>query len=172
MSCTTYRHSFWNYSTYCERQGKEKMWRGLGGGAEWVVTSWYILWGDMGRILQKGNLYSEVQHSTLLFSPHYLAMPILRVIWWQQAASWGFPGRSAGKESACNVGDPDSTPGLGRPPGGGHSNPLQYSCLENPHGQRSLVGYSPWIAKSWTWLSTSTQAEAHSNDLRWKEDPL
>ena len=33
-------------------------------------------------------------------------------------------------------------PGLGRPPGGGHGNPLQYSCLENPHGQRSLVDYS------------------------------
>ena len=36
-----------------------------------------------------------------------------------------------------------SIPGLGRSPGGGHGNPLQYSCLENPHGQRSLVGYSP-----------------------------
>ena len=34
-------------------------------------------------------------------------------------------------------------PGLGRSPGGGHGNPLSYSCLENPHGQRSLVGYSP-----------------------------
>ena len=33
-------------------------------------------------------------------------------------------------------------PGLGRSPGGGHGNPLQFSCLENPHGQRSLVGYS------------------------------
>ena len=33
--------------------------------------------------------------------------------------------------------------GLGRSPGGGHGNPLQYSCLENPHGQRSLEGYSP-----------------------------
>ena len=33
--------------------------------------------------------------------------------------------------------------GLGRSPGGGHGNPLQYSCLENPHGQRSLAGYSP-----------------------------
>ena len=37
-----------------------------------------------------------------------------------------------------------SLPGLGRSPGGGHGNPLQYSCLENPHGRRSLVGYSPW----------------------------
>ena len=34
-------------------------------------------------------------------------------------------------------------PGLGRSPREGHGNPLQYSCLENPHGQRSLVGYSP-----------------------------
>ena len=34
-------------------------------------------------------------------------------------------------------------PGLGRSPGGGHGNPLKYSCLENPHGQRSLAGYSP-----------------------------
>ena len=37
--------------------------------------------------------------------------------------------------------------GLGRSPGGGHGNPLQYSCLENPHGQRSLVGYSPRESK-------------------------
>ena len=38
-------------------------------------------------------------------------------------------------------------PGLGRSPGGGHGNPLQYSCPENPHGQRSLVGYSAWGCK-------------------------
>ena len=47
------------------------------------------------------------------------------------------------KESACNAGDLGSIPGLGRPPGGGHSYPFQYSCLENLHGQRSSVGYSP-----------------------------
>ena len=55
----------------------------------------------------------------------------------------GFPGGSDGKESACNVEDLGSIPGLGRSPGGGHGNPPQYSCLENPHGQRSLVGRSP-----------------------------
>ena len=55
----------------------------------------------------------------------------------------GSSGGSVGKESAYNAGDLSSIPGLGRSPGGGHSNPLQYSCLENPHGQRSLVGYSP-----------------------------
>ena len=37
-----------------------------------------------------------------------------------------------------------SIPGLGRYPGGGHGNPLQYSCLENPLRQMSLAGYSPW----------------------------
>ena len=44
----------------------------------------------------------------------------------------GFPGSSDGKESVCNVGDLGSIPGLGRFPGEGHGNPLQYSCLENP----------------------------------------
>ena len=43
-----------------------------------------------------------------------------------------FPGGSAGKESACNVGDLGLIPGLGRSPGEGNGNPLQYSCLENP----------------------------------------
>ena len=43
-----------------------------------------------------------------------------------------FPGGSDGKESACNEGDPGSVPGLGRSPGEGNGNPLQYSCLENP----------------------------------------
>ena len=59
----------------------------------------------------------------------------------------GFPGGSDDKESACNVGNLGSIPGLGKCPGGGHGNPPQYSCLENPHGQRSLVGYSPWGRK-------------------------
>ena len=55
-----------------------------------------------------------------------------------------FPGESDSKESAYNAGDLGSILGLGRSPGRGHGNPLQYSCLENPHGQRNLVGYSPW----------------------------
>ena len=59
------------------------------------------------------------------------------------SAEKGFTGGSDGKESAYNVGDPGLIPGLGRSPGEGHGNPLQYSCVENPHGQRSLVGYSP-----------------------------
>ena len=60
----------------------------------------------------------------------------------------GFPGDSGSKESACSEGNLGLTPGLGISPGGGHSNPLQHSCLENHHGQRSLMGYSPWVAES------------------------
>ena len=57
----------------------------------------------------------------------------------------GFPGRSAGKESTCSVGDLDLIPGLGRSPGEGKVSPLQHSGLENStdcivHG----------VAKSWT----------------------
>ena len=75
---------------------------------------------------------------------HYFLVPYTYI--------WGFPGSSAGKESTCNAGNLDSIPGLGRSAGGGHSNPFQYSCLENPHEQKSLVGYgSPglvdWVTK-------------------------
>ena len=56
----------------------------------------------------------------------------------------------SGKESACGTGatgDVGSTPGPGRSPGRGHGIPLQHSCLENPHGLRSLMGYNPWSCK-------------------------
>ena len=55
-----------------------------------------------------------------------------------------FPGGSVGNKSACNAGDTGDVglmPGLGRCPGGGHGNPLQYSCLENPMDR--VASYSP-----------------------------
>ena len=72
----------------------------------------------------------------------------------------GFPAGSDSKESTGNVGDLSSIPGLGRSPGGGHGNPLQYSCLENPQGQRSLAGYSPWGHKE---LDTTEQLNTDLN---------
>ena len=59
----------------------------------------------------------------------------------------GFSGGSDIKESACSAEDLGLILGLGRSPGRGHGNPLQYSCLENLHGQRSLASYSPWDRK-------------------------
>ena len=62
----------------------------------------------------------------------------------------GFPGGSGvkkkkrkKKKTLASAEDTGSIPGSGRSPGGGHGKPLQYSCMENPHGQRSLVGCSP-----------------------------
>ena len=63
-------------------------------------------------------------------------------------------------------------PGLGRSPGGGHGNPLQYSCPENPHGQRSLVGYSAWGCKELKMTERLSRAQKDTtsgcrHDPRW-----
>ena len=61
-----------------------------------------------------------------------------------------FPDGSDGKESACSVGDPGSIPGLGRSPGEGNGNPLQYSCLKNPMDRRVWWPTVHGVTKSWT----------------------
>ena len=66
---------------------------------------------------------------------------------------WGFPGGSDGKESACNVGDLGSIPGLGRSPAEGKVYPLQYSCLENSMDGRAWQATAYGVAKSRTQLS-------------------
>ena len=63
----------------------------------------------------------------------------------------GFPGGSDGKESTCNVGDLGSIPELGRSPGGGHGNPLQYSCLEE----------SPWTEEPGRLKSLGSETVGH-----------
>ena len=70
----------------------------------------------------------------------------------------GFPGGANGKEPAyqrrLDKRDGGSIPGSGRSPGGGHGNPLQYSCLENPHGQMS-AGVQPW------WIQGNSKQGQH-----------
>ena len=68
----------------------------------------------------------------------------------------GFPGGSDGKASACNAGDPGSIPGLGRSPGEGNGNPLQYSCLENPMDGGAWQATVHVVTKSQTQLSDFT----------------
>ena len=65
----------------------------------------------------------------------------------------GFPGGSDGKESACSVGDPGSIPGLGKSPGEGNDNSLQYSCLENSMDRGAWWAAVHGVTKRWTWLS-------------------
>ena len=64
--------------------------------------------------------------------------------------------------SVYNAGDPGSNPRSGRSPAEGNGNPLQYSCLEKSHGQRSLVGYSPWGRKE---LDTTERLHFHFVDI-------
>ena len=67
-----------------------------------------------------------------------------------------FPGGSDSKESACSAGDLALIPGLGRSPGEGNGNPLQYSCLENPMNGGAWQAALHGVAKSQTRLSNFT----------------
>ena len=81
----------------------------------------------------------------------------------------GFPGGSVGKELACNAGDAGdlgSILGSGRSPGGGHSNPLQDSCLGNPMDRGARWATVLRVAKRWTWLKWLS---THSNMWSWKD---
>ena len=69
-------------------------------------------------------------------------------------------------KTACNEGDLALIPGLGRSPERGHDNPLQYSCLENAHGQRSLMGYSPWDRKELDTTQATWQGMHYINPLQ------
>ena len=71
----------------------------------------------------------------------------------------GFPGGSVGKESACNVGDLTLIPGLGRSPGEGNGNPLQYSCLENSRDRGA------W----WVTVQGITHTVKYYSASKWKE---
>ena len=75
------------------------------------------------------------------------------------------PGGSDGKQFACNVGDLGLIPGLGRR----YGNPLQSSCLENRHGQRSLVGYSPWGHKESNTIEQLSKAQHKTEKCKMKE---
>ena len=92
--------------------------------------------------------------------------------------AFGLPWWLSGKESACNAGDLGLIPGLGRSPGGGHDNPLQYSCLENPMGRGAWWAAVHGVAKSRTRLSDFTftfhfhalekEMATHSSVLAWR----
>jgi len=113
------------------------------------------IWTDQLLIeTEKVTVKVLVAQSCLTLQPHKLQPTRLLCLWNSPGKnvglgshSLGFPGDSDSKESTSNVGDLGSITGLGSSPGGRHGKPLQYSCLENPHGQRSLAGYSPWGRK-------------------------
>ena len=97
---------------------------------------------------------------------------------WRQSVYQGhFPGSSDGKESACNAGDLGSISGLGRSPGEGHGNPLQYSCLEYPQwteepGRLQSMG-SQRVRHNWATKHKVSQRKWHLGwDLIGKKELL
>ena len=127
-------------------------------------TVWVIRGATVKNFLVLGILYKQ-NHNFFALSCRLVSLSISSVFIQHHAFLWlnniplGFPGGSDDKESSFYVGDLGLIPGLGRSPKGGHGNPLQDSCLENPHEQRSLVGYSPHDCKeldTTEWLSTTT----------------
>ena len=98
---------------------------------KFVLLSKGKLWGD---ILEQGNIAN-------------------RMVWTRVLCLSGFPGGSAGKESACDAGDLRSIPGSGRSPGEGNSYPLQYSCLENSMDRGAWRATVPGVTKKETQLS-------------------
>ena len=107
------------------------------------TASSFMIWNSSAEILSsplalfivmlpKAHLilHSKMSGSRWVTTPSWLSGP-LRSFLYSSYLSEGFPCGSAGKESTCNVGDLGSIPGLGRSPGEGNGNPLQYSGLEN-----------------------------------------
>ena len=131
---------------------------------EWKPLTWsQWLHYRLGWYMTLENLPGMCYHSVLIYSQAYFrnqlmkesrvtGMNALRKDWlrkWMGPSSTCTPSQhsSAGKESACNVGDPGSIPGLERSPREGKGHPLQYSGLEN---SMDCIVYG--AAKSWTWL--------------------
>ena len=103
-----------------------------------------VLWHLFPKCLYDFTLilYSPKVFSSVFYQKFYSFMVLHQV--YEPFYLCEFPSGSVGKESACNARDMGLIPGLGRSLGGGHGNPFQQPCLENPHGQRNLEGCSPW----------------------------
>ena len=116
------------------------------------IFSWLILFITESRVLCLQTIFVEQSiispfNSVSVCSMCFCSCCLVNI------QLLGFPGGSGGKESVCNAGDPGSIAGLGRSPGEGNSNPLQYVCLENPMDRRAWWTAVHRIAKSRTRLS-------------------
>ena len=93
-------------------------------------------------------VFLSMRFYQLVFAAY--SIPKFRGICFHTLESMGFCGGSDYKESVCNAGDLNSIPGSGRSPGGGHGNPLQYSCLENSMDRGAWWTTVHRVIKSWT----------------------
>ena len=136
-----------------EEKGTTEKWDG------WMAspTQWTWVWANFGSWWWTGN-------PGMLWSMGLQRVGrnwVTELNWWKgtlayaiaSVLEWFISGGSDDKESACNAGDLDLTPGLGRSPGGRHGNLLQYSCLQNPMDRGTYSATVHGVTKSWTWLN-------------------
>ena len=114
---------------------------------EGIQFEWSLgKWKDRLHIRKPGsNSCSTPMCCVILKKKHHLSD-----LWCLSRKKEIITGGSDGKESACNVGDLGLIPGLGISSGGGHGNPLQYSCLKNPMERGAWWATIHGVAKSWT----------------------
>ena len=117
----------------------------------------------MGRCLelQRGGRWEEQILGEQIFSMPYRNNGTLNkeVLLSSPTLPWGFPSGSLVKNPPANARDANLITGLGRFPGGGNGNPLQYSCQDNPMNRKSLVSSSPWGHKE---LDMTEQLSIHA----------
>ena len=108
---------------------------------------WPLLMSSEGRL---GHSYILMLYLSFALSP--VTKIVSYILWKSVLRNSGLPQGLSGKEPACRTGNPGSDPGLGRSPGGGHGNPLQYSCLENPIDRGAWRAMVHRVTKSWNQL--------------------
>ena len=109
---------------------------------------------DVGNLISGSSAFSKSNLHIWKFSVHILMKPRLPCYYnIGLIVVPGLPRWLSGKEFACNPGDPSSVSGSERSPGGGHGNPLQYSCLKNPMDGGAWWATVHGVSKSRTSLS-------------------
>ena len=156
--------------------------KGKRGKGESVSTTHFIIWQEVAKAVRKGQQNFHLLTGSLgffllcikfcqwhvevlvfLLARHVLSCLTAPSLGLSQycirCSANGLPGGSdSSKESTCNGGDPGSIPGLGRSPGEGNGNPVQYSCLMNSMDREALRATVYGVTKSQTQLSDSTIA--------------
>ena len=147
------------------------------------------LWGGRVRILLSGEvlfmmtMLRETHWSLFLCPPRVSGQPVMGHgcvsdctcgILWKEEFTTYLSGGSDSKECACKAGNLGLIPGSGRSPGGGHGNPLQYSCLENPMDGGAWRATVMGLQESDTteWLSTHARSECWCNRCGLKRTTL
>ena len=144
----------------------------------WLYRLWQ--WGHGFKILTENHISSRSLSRAKMSTKHEAQVKTFQnkgskmfslapLCFWKFTVGWtppGLPRWLSGKEYACQCRRFRRLwfdPWVGKVPWRRKSNPLQYSCLENPHGERSLVGYSPRGRKEWDTTEHSTAAAVYSN---------